>query len=87
MSKIVKYEMKPVTIKRVKPRLSTSIFDPIIDEFLRGDDNLVEITVEGRTTSYMKTALKKRLEKRTELDVEVYLGYGVVYLEKITTPS
>jgi len=82
MSKIVKYEMKPVTIKRVKLRTSKSIFDPIIDEFLRGDETLVEITVEGRTTSSLKSALMKRLEKREEPDVEVTLGYGVVYLEK-----
>ena len=87
MSKIVKYEMKPVTIKRVKLRTSKSIFDPILDEFLRGDEKLVEITVEGRTTSSLKSALMKRLEKREEPDVEVTLGYGVVYLEKITPPS
>ena len=87
MSKIVKYEMKPVTIKRVKLRTSKSIFDPIIDEFLRGNENLVEITVEGRTTSSLKNALMKRLEKREEPDVEVTLGYGVVYLEKKTPPS
>ena len=82
MSKIVKYEMKPVTIKRVKLRTSTSIFDPILDEFLRGDENLVEITVEGRTTSSLKSALMKRLEKCEEPDVEVTMGYGVIYLEK-----
>ena len=80
MSKI-QYEMKPVTVKRVKPRTSSSIFDPIITEFMNSEQDLVEITVEGRTTSYMKTQLIKRLAKR-ELDVEVTLGYGVIYLEK-----
>ncbi len=77
----IQYEMKPVTEKREKPRFSTSIFDPIIDEFIKSEQDLVEITVEGRTTSYMKSSLVKRLAKR-ELDVEVTLGYGVIYLEK-----
>ncbi len=80
MSKI-QYEMKPVTVKRVRPRMSSSIFDPIITEFIDSEEDLVEITVEGRTTSYMKTQLIKRIEKR-EIDVEVHLGYGVIYLEK-----
>ena len=85
MTKIV-YEMKPVTSKRVKLRSSMSIFDPILDQFLKGSDDLVEITVEGRTTSYMRSSLKKRLEKRNEPNVEVYLGYGVVYLERKPAP-
>ena len=80
MSKI-QYEMKPVTEKQVMPRRSSSIFDPIINEFLKSEQDLVEITVEGRTTSYMKSQLKKRLATRG-IEVEVTLGYGVIYLEK-----
>ncbi|GAH16084.1 unnamed protein product [marine sediment metagenome] len=78
MSKI-EYEMKPVEDKRVKT--SRSIFDPLIDDFIRSGAELVEIVVEGRTTGYMVAQLRKRLEKR-ELDVEVSPGYDVLYLEK-----
>ncbi len=80
MSKI-QYEMKQVTEKREMVKRYRSIFDPIIEEFISSGQDLVEITVEGRTTSYMKTQLVKRLAKR-ELDIEVTLGYGVIYLEK-----
>lgn len=78
MSKI-QYEMKPVTDKRIKT--SRSIFDPIIDEFLKSEQELVEVTVENKTTSYMNAMLKKRVARR-ELNIEVSPGYGVIYLEK-----
>ena len=80
----IEYEMKSVTDK--KEKITTSIFDPIIDEFMKSDNTLVEITVENRTPSYMKSSLAKRIEKREIANVEVTLGYGVVYLEK-TDPT
>ncbi len=80
----IEYEMKSVTDK--KEKITTSIFDPIIDEFMKGDNNLVEITTENRAPSYMKSSLAKRLAKREIANVEVTLGYGVVYLEK-TDPA
>ncbi len=83
MSKIL-YEMKPVTVKSIK--VSRSIFDPIIDEFMRSEDKLVELTATDKSPSYMKTSLLKRLDRREIANVEVTLGYGVVYLEK-TDPT
>ena len=80
MSKI-EYKMNPVEDKRVKT--SRSIFDPIIDEFIKSGAELVEITVEERTTSYMVAQLRNRITTR-ELDIEVSPGYGVIYLEKKT---
>ena len=78
----IQYQMKPTTEKRIKT--SRSIFDPIIDEFIASNELLVEVTVENRTASYMKTSLVKRIEKR-ELEIEVSPGYGVIYLEKKKT--
>jgi len=80
MSKI-EYKMKPVEDKRVKT--SRSIFDPIIDDFIKSGAELVEIVVEDRTTSYMVTQLRNRITTR-ELDIEVAPGYDVIYLEKKT---
>ncbi len=80
----IEYEMKSVTVK--KEKITTSIFDPIIDEFIKSENNLVEITVEGRAPSYMKSSLAKRIAKREIANIEVTLGYGVVYLEK-TDPT
>ncbi len=83
MTKIL-YDMKSVTTKKVK--VSRSIFDPIIDEFMRSDNKLVEITVTDKAPSYMKTSLIKRIARREITNIEVTLGYGVVYLEK-TDPT
>lgn len=80
----IEYEMKSVTTKQEK--VSRSIFDPIIDEFMRSDNKLVELTVTDKSPSYMKSALVKRIERREIANVEVTLGYGVVYLEK-TDPT
>ncbi len=76
--------MKSVTTKQVK--VSRSIFDPIIDEFMRSDNKLVELTATDKAPSYMKTSLAKRLARREIANIEVTLGYGVVYLEK-TDPT
>ncbi len=80
----IEYEMKSVTDK--KEKITTSIFDPIIDEFMKSENKLVEITTENRAPSYMKSSLAKRIAKREIANVEVTLGYGVVYLEK-TEPT
>jgi len=77
----VKYEMKSVTEKRVKTQKKRSIYDPLIDEFIKSGQDLVEITVDGREPSYMVTQLNKRIKIR-ELDIDTTHGGGFVYLEK-----
>jgi len=77
----VKYEMKPVTKKRAKTKTIRSIFDPMIDAFIKSGHTLVEITVEDKRPGYMVTQLKNRI-KRRELDIEVSHAGGFVYLEK-----
>ena len=77
----IKYEMKPVTKKRPKSKHIKSIFDPLIDAFIKSGHQLVEIAVEDKKPGYMVTQLKQRIEKR-ELDIEVSHGGGFVYLEK-----
>jgi hypothetical protein len=77
----IKYEMKPATEKRKSKRRSTSMFDPIIDEFISSGYDLVEVTVEGREPSYMLTQLKQRIGRRG-LDIEVSRSTDSLYLEK-----
>ena len=77
----IKYEMKTVTKKRPKSSHIKSIFDPMIDEFIKSGHTLVEIAVEDKKPSYMVTQLKNRIKKR-ELDIEASHGGGFVYLEK-----
>lgn len=77
----IKYEMKPVTKKHPKTKQFRSIYDPMIDAFIKSEQELVEITVEDKAPSYLVTQLKKRIETR-ELDIEASHGGGFVYLEK-----
>ena len=77
----IKYEMKTVTKKRPKTKTIKSIFDPMIDAFIKSGHTLVEIAVEDKSPGYMVTQLKNRI-KRRELDIDVSHGGGFVYLEK-----
>lgn len=79
-----KYEMKPVTEKRkreVKIRGRPSIYDPIIDEFIASDQDLVEITLENKKASSAAGAIQNRAKKR-ELDITASSVGDYVYLEK-----
>ena len=77
----IKYEMKPVEKKRPKSKHIRSIFDPLIDAFIKSGHKLVEIAVEDRAPGYMVSQLTSRIKKR-ELDIEVSHGGGFIYLEK-----
>jgi len=77
----IKYEMKPVEKKRPKSKHIRSIFDPLIDTFIKSGHKLVEIAVEDRAPGYMVSQLTSRIKKR-ELDIEVSHGGGFIYLEK-----
>jgi len=77
----VKYEMKSVTEKREKTQKKRSIYDPLIDAFIKSGQDLVEITIEGREPGYMVTQLNKRIKVR-ELDIDADHGGGFIYLEK-----
>ncbi|MCW4049729.1 MAG: hypothetical protein NWE89_08330 [Candidatus Bathyarchaeota archaeon] len=82
MSKI-KFEMKKVEKKREKKSTKRSIFDPMIDQFIEGGEELVEISVEDKRASYIVSQLKKRIGVR-ELEIDVSNAQGFVYLEKKT---
>lgn len=77
----IKFEMKEVEKKRVGTFQKRSIYDPIIDQFIDGGKELVEITVEGRTGSYIANQLKTRIAKR-QLDIIASAAGGYAYLEK-----
>ncbi len=77
----IKFEMKEVEKKRAGKFQKKSIYDPMIDQFLESGHELVEITIEGRSGSYISHQLKTRIEKR-ELDIIASSGGGCAYLEK-----
>lgn len=78
----VKYEIKPVTEKRPKKQKRRSKYDPIIDDFLESEHNLVEITVKDKKASYIASQLQKRIRTRELDDIEASHRRGVSYLEK-----
>ena len=80
----VKFSLKPVKRKPLRRYRKGSKYDPIIDEFLKSPDDLVEVNVEGRDSNYLKTQLNKRIEVR-ELGAQVKTSVvnNVLYLEKI----
>ncbi len=77
----IKFEMKEVEKKRVGSFQKRSIIDPILDKFIEGGHELVEISVPGRSISSVAHSLKTRIEKR-QLDIVASAGGGFAYLEK-----
>lgn len=80
----VKFEMKPVEKKPSRRYRKGSKYDPILDAFVEGTENLVEATVEGRDANYLRTQLNKRIEARGLKDkVKTSVVNNVLYLEKV----
>jgi len=77
----ISFEMKEVEKKREGKFQKRSIYDPIIDKFIESGHDLVEISIEGRSGSYLSHQLKTRIERR-ELDIIASSGGGFAYLEK-----
>lgn len=81
MSKI-EFSMDSVTERRKRTAAGKrSIYDPIIEKFLEGDAKLVEIQVQGKKGSYIKTQLSRRIKSR-QLDITVESVGDYVYLER-----
>ena len=80
MSEIV-FEMKEVEKKRLGKFQKRSIYDPILDKFIESGHDLVEISIEGRSGSYIRHQLNTRIERR-QLDIVASASGGFAYLEK-----
>jgi len=77
----MKFDLKPVEKKPSRRYQKGSKYDPILDAFMKGNDSLVEVEVEGRDANYLRTQLNKRIEARG-LKVKTSVINGVLYLEK-----
>lgn len=81
----IRFEMRHVNEKRKKLSIKASRYDPIIDQFIAGGEELVEISVEDKKAPYVATQLKKRIGVRElQLEMEASAAQGFVYLEKKT---
>ena len=78
----VKFDLTPLAEKPTRRYRKGSKYDPILDSFMEGEADLVEVSIEGKETNYIRTQLNKRIEARAVEDVKVSVINNVVYLEK-----
>lgn len=77
-----RFNLTPVTEKPTRRYRKGSKYDPILDSFKDGEEDLVEVSIEGKEANYIRTQLNKRIEARALEDVKVSVINNVVYLEK-----
>jgi len=77
----VKFNLNPVDKKPSRRYRKGSKYDPILDAFIEGEEDLVEVNVSGKDANYLRTQLNKRVEAR-DLDVKVSVVNNACYLEK-----
>lgn len=79
----IKFDLKPIEDKPSRRYRKGSKYDPILDTFVEGDEELVEVSVRGKEANYLRTQLSKRIEARDLESVKVSVINNVVYLEKV----
>lgn len=77
----VKFKLNPIEEKPSRRYRKGSKYDPILDAFVEGEEDLVEVNVSGKDANYLRTQLNKRVEARN-LDVKVSVVNNACYLEK-----
>ena len=78
----VRFDLKPITEMPTRRYRKGSKYDPILDSFMEGQADLVEVSMEGKVANYIRTQLNKRIEARALEDVKISVVNNVVYLEK-----
>ena len=80
----MKFSLKPVKKKPSRRYRKGSKYDPILDSFLNGENDLVEVAVSNKDANYLRTQLNKRIEARDlQTKVKVSVVNNVAYLEKM----
>jgi hypothetical protein len=78
----VRFNLTPVEEKPSRRYRKGSKYDPILDAFMSGLDNLVTVDVAGKDANYLRTQLNKRIEARRLRGVKVSVVNDACYLEK-----
>jgi len=79
----ISFNLQPVDEKPSRRYRKGSKYDPILDAFMSGEANLVQVSIEGKDANYLRTQLNKRIEARNLSSVKVSVVNNVAYLEKI----
>jgi len=78
----VKFNLKPVEEKPSRRYRKGSKYDPVVDAFMEGDEDLVEVNVSGKDANYLRIQLGKRIDARNLKKIKVSVVNNVCYLEK-----
>lgn len=79
------FDLKPVTKKPTRKYRKGSKYDPIIDQFMKADNKLVEVKIPEKDGNYLRTQLNKRIQaKNLTKKIGVSVINNICYLEKTT---
>lgn len=78
----ITFNLQPIDKKPTRKYRKGSKYDPILDAFISGTNNLVAVNVPGKDANYLRTQLNKRMEARNIQTLKVSVVNNVCYLEK-----
>ncbi len=78
----VSFNLQPVDEKPTRKYRKGSKYDPLLDAFLSGTNDLVSVNVTGKDANYLRTQLNKRIDARNLHSLKVSVVNNVCYLEK-----
>jgi hypothetical protein len=78
----VTFNLQPVEEKPTRKYRKGSKYDPLLDAFMSGPNDLVSVNVAGKDANYLRTQLNKRIDARNLPSVKVSVVNNVCYLEK-----
>jgi len=78
----VTFNLQPVEEKPTRKYRKGSKYDPLLDAFMSGPNDLVSVNVAGKDANYLRTQLNKRIDARNLHSLKVSVVNNVCYLEK-----
>ena len=78
----VTFNLQPVDEKPTRKYRKGSKYDPLLDAFMSGSNDLVAVNVAGKDANYLRTQLNKRIDARKLPSVKVSVVNNICYLEK-----
>ncbi len=76
------FTLQPVDEKPTRKYRKGSKYDPVLDAFISGPNNLVKVEVPGKDANYLRTQLNKRIDARNIHTLKVSVVKNICYLEK-----
>jgi hypothetical protein len=82
----VTFNLKPVKSKPKRKYRKGSKYDPLLEAFMSGSENLVAVTVPEKDANYLRTQLNKRIDALPKVykNIAVSVANNTCYLERVT---